>query len=286
MNSIQTIYRESFPPLLKEMVHPPKCIHIRGVMPSHEHIFLTVVGARRFSSYGKEVTEKLITSLRGLPVVIVSGLAFGIDAIAHRTALEVGLPTIAVPGSGLDDSVLYPRENVGLAEEILRRGGALLSHFDNTMPAAPWTFPDRNRIMAGLSHATLVIEADLRSGTLITSKFAGDFNRNVLAVPGSIFNSKSAGPHMLIKTGATPITCGEDLITALGFKGQTKLDLVDPKDLTAEEKLILSALTNPLSRDELCSTLNLDATEINISVSMLEIKGLIEEKMSKLQIVK
>ena len=283
MNSIHILYREDFPKLLQEMPAAPTHIYVRGVMPAYDHIFLTVVGARRFSPYGKEVTQTLIEGLRGLPVVIVSGLAFGIDALAHRAALDADLKTIAVPGSGLNDEVLYPRENMALAEEIVRRGGALISHFENDVAAAPWTFPHRNRIMAGISHATLVIEAELKSGTLITSKFAGDFNRNVLTVPGSVFNSKSAGPHMLIKTGATPITCCADLREALGFTSETDRSLSSADNLSVDEKLVLAALDHPLSRDELFTSLNRDVISINIALSMLEIKGLITEFMGQIQ---
>lgn len=277
MNSINTLYIEEFPVLLKEMTTPPRYINIRGEIPSADHIFLTVVGSRRYSAYGKEVTETLIRSLQGLPVVIVSGLAFGIDAIAHRAALDCGLKTVAVPGSGLDDDVLYPRENIALAEEIVRRGGALVSHFDNNVAAAPWTFPLRNRIMAGLSHATLVIEAEIKSGTLITSKYAGDFNRDVLAVPGSIFSSKSAGPHMLIRLGATPITCTNDLLEALGFTETTPRAHSSADNLSIDEQLILAALETSLSRDALCNMTKLDIHKINIALSLLEIKGHLKE---------
>lgn len=283
MNSINILYKENFPLLLKEMSDPPDKLYIRGVLPSAEHVFLTVVGSRRYSAYGKEVTEMLIESLHGLPVVIVSGLAYGIDAIAHRAALDADLKTVAIPGSGLDDSVLYPRDNFALAEEILRRGGALISPFENTLPAAPWTFPNRNRIMAGISHATLVIEADIRSGTLITSRYAGDFNRNILAVPGSILNSKSAGPHMLLKIGATPITCGNDLIEALGFKVERQQKTLNLEHLTDDERTILSTLENPLPREVLYEKTGLDASKTSVALSLLEIKGLITESLGEIR---
>jgi len=283
MNSINSLPLELFPPLLKEIPKPPSSLNVRGTLPSYDNVFLTVVGARRYSDYGKKVTEDLIASLKGLPVVIVSGLAFGIDAIAHRAALDAGLQTIAVPGSGLNDDVLYPRDNKALAEEIVGRGGALVSHFDNDVAAAPWTFPHRNRIMAGLSHATLVIEAEIKSGTLITSKFAGDFSRNVLAVPGSIFNSKSDGPHMLIRLGATPITSGKDLIEALGFNTETQRLLLKDEDLSDDEKLVLLALEKPLSRDELFAILDLETNNVSIALSLLEIKGYIEELLGTIR---
>lgn len=283
MNSIRKILKEDFPIQLREMNGPPDFLYIRGTLPPPDHIFLTIVGARRYTDYGKQVLEELVGSLQGLPVVIVSGLAFGIDALTHKAALSVGLKTIAVPGSGLHDDVLYPRENFALAQKILATGGALLSPFECDLRAAPWTFPVRNRIMAGISQATLVIEAELQSGTLITSKFAGDFNRNVLAVPGSIFSSKSTGPHMLIKTGATPITCPNDLIEALGFTSNSPSATIDTSKLTPDEQLILRTLDHPLNRDELFEKVNLSASSLNTALSMLEIRGLTEELLGEIR---
>lgn len=250
-------------------------------MPSDKYTFLTIVGSRRYTEYGKEAVEMLIKSLTGLPVVIVSGLAYGIDAIAHKAALSAGLKTIAVPGSGLSPDVLYPASNHGLANMIVEAGGALISPFENGTVGAPWTFPVRNRIMAGMSHATLVIEAEIKSGTLITSKHATEFNRNVFAVPGSIFSKQSAGPHMLIRLGATPITTGNELIEALGFKIEQKQITFEHKDLSADEIKLLTVLENPLSREELIIKMDSDASTVNSLISLLEIKGLIQETMGE-----
>ncbi len=281
MNSTRMILPDEYPDLLSEICDPPDALYICGSLPSAENIFLTVVGSRRHTEYGREVTERLIESLRGLPVVIVSGLAFGIDAIAHKAALKAGLITIAVPGSGLGKEVLYPAANRNLAKEILENGGALISPFDEDTAAAPWTFPVRNRIMAGLSHATLVIEAEIKSGTLITSKHATEFNRNVFAVPGSIFSNKSAGPHMLIRLGATPITTGAELIEALGLKPETIQSERNYSDLSDKELKIVELLENPLPRDEILFRLEMEAGEINALISLLEIKGVIEEKLGE-----
>ena len=146
-----------FPALLREIPDPPEQLFIRGTYPSEDYIFLCVVGSRKYTPYGKSACQSLLSGLRGYPIAIVSGLALGIDAIAHEAALTAGLPTVAVPGSGLQDSVLYPRTNFGLAQRILKAGGALLSEFPPEHEARPENFPQRNRIMAGLSHATLVI---------------------------------------------------------------------------------------------------------------------------------
>ena len=146
-----------FPPLLREIPDRPKRLHVRGTLPSFEHRWLAIVGSRAATSYGRQAVRHLIEGLRGYPIVIVSGLAYGIDAESHKAALEVGLPAVAVPGSGLDWNVLYPRANAGLAREILKAGGALLSEFEPELKAADYTFPQRNRIMAGMSHATGII---------------------------------------------------------------------------------------------------------------------------------
>src|ERR1700722_14874071 len=148
--------KDGLPPLLAEIHDPPKQLYIRGEFPSFEHRWLAVVGSRACTSYGEQVTKHLIAGLRGYPVVIVSGLAYGIDALAHRAALDAGLTTVAVPGSGLDWDVLYPKANVRLAKEILEKGGAIISEFKPDIKANDWTFPQRNRIMAGLCRATLV----------------------------------------------------------------------------------------------------------------------------------
>lgn len=278
MNSIRELLPNQYPSLLRQIPDMPKRLYIRGELPDDSHTFLTVVGSRKHTEYGKEATEMLIKSLSGLPVVIVSGLAHGIDAIAHKAALEAGLRTIAIPGSGLSPETLYPASNRNLAEKILENHGALISPFESNMAGAPWMFPARNRIMAGISHATLVIEAEIKSGTLITSKHATEFNRNVFTIPGSIFSTKSSGPHMLIRLGATPITTGAELIDALGFKVEEKQRILDLKDFSENEIKVLEALENPLSREDLIKSVGLDASTVHALVSLLEIKGVVEEK--------
>jgi DNA processing protein len=283
MNSIRKLPKAEYPPLLQEISDPPEKLYVRGEIPGSENIFLTVVGARRHTKYGEQATKDLLEALKGLPVVIVSGLAFGIDCIAHKSAMKVGLKTIAIPGSGLGDDVMYPAAHKELAKEIIEKGGALISPFEHDTVAAPWTFPVRNRVMAGISHATLVVEAEIKSGTLITSKFATEFNRNVLTIPGSIYNSQSAGPHMLIRLGATPITCAAELIEALGFKADVKREEVDYSDLSDEELKIVEILSSPMPRDELLEKLDMEASKVSALISLLEIKGVIEEKLGELR---
>ncbi|MDD5050790.1 MAG: DNA-processing protein DprA [Candidatus Pacebacteria bacterium] len=284
-NKIQKIGPKDFPPLLREINDPPKKLYVKGVLPDwKENMFLAVVGARKYTSYGKEACEKLIAGLRGYPIVIVSGLALGIDSIAHRAALDAGLKTIAIPGSGLSEKVLYPSSHRELARKIVESGGALLSEFELEFHATNYSFPQRNRIMAGMTHATLVVEAEIRSGTLITSKFATEYNRDVLTIPGSIFSKTSEGPHMLLRLGATPITTCEELLWALGFEQdeETKTQTLFA-DASPEEQIILNFLTEPMTRDELIRTCGKNTSEMNVLLSGMEIKGMIKESLGEVR---
>src|SRR3989344_1689451 len=187
MEEIRKLPKKEFPEGLIEIPQPPKELYIQGNLPSKEDgVLLAVVGSRRFTTYGRDVCEKIFSGLRNYPIVIVSGLAIGIDTLAHQNALKNGLKTIAMPGSGIDRKVLHPSSNRRLADEIIKSGGCLLSEYEPKLPAGAWTFPRRNRLMAGLSKAVLIIEAGERSGTLITARLATEYNRDVLAIPGSI----------------------------------------------------------------------------------------------------
>ncbi|HEY9481191.1 MAG TPA: DNA-processing protein DprA [Candidatus Paceibacterota bacterium] len=284
---IRTIQPGDYPGLLRHCDDLPDKMYVRGMLPPNDQIFLTVVGTRKNTNYGKEVCRELISALRGLPVVIVSGLAYGIDSIAHETALEYGLKTIAVPGSGLADEEIYPAAHVDLAHRILKAGGALLSPFEETVMGNKWTFPKRNRIMAGMAKATLVIESTVKSGTLITAKHATEFNRDVFAVPGGIFSSVSAGPHFLIRLGATPITGGEDLIDALGFElsavEEGALDSI-LSELSDEERRVVAILDHPMPREELVEKLGMSVAEASALISLLELKGIIEESLGEIRL--
>lgn len=207
--------KDSWPEKLQHIADPPEELWIRGNMPSDMH-WLCVVGPRQHSAYGARACTSLIEGLAGYPIGIISGLALGIDALAHSLALEHGLTTIAVPGSGLDDSSIYPRAHLDLAHRITESGGCLLSEYPPGTRAAPWTFPRRNRIMAGIADAALIIEGGEKSGTLITARLALEYDRDVLVVPGEIFSPLSVGPLGLLQYGATPIVCAEDILHALG----------------------------------------------------------------------
>ncbi len=285
MEDIYKLKLDQFPKPLLEIPQPPKTLYIRGKLPSPDMIYLAVVGSRKFTSYGKDICQKLIRGLKGYPIVIVSGLAMGIDSIAHKTALEVGLTTMSFPGSGLDNSVLYPRSNIKLAQEIVDSGGCLLSEFEPDFVSQLYSFPQRNRLMAGISKAILIIEAQEKSGTLITARMALDYNRDVLAVPGSAFSSNSNGTNWLIKQGATPVTTSEDVLIALGFNVEKpkQSDAEKYADCSQEEMKIVKLLIEPIERDELIRISGMKTAEANALLSIMEIKELIKEELGEIR---
>jgi len=273
----------SWPQRLKEIPQPPKEMWMNGTLPSFEHVWLTVVGSRKATEYGTAACKELIQSLAGLPVVIVSGLALGIDAIAHQAALEAGLACVAIPGSGLHSNVLAPAQNHKLAKQIIKNNGCLLSPFPSKYPAAPYTFPTRNRIMVGLSHAVLIIEATEKSGTLITARMASDYNRDVGVVPGSIFSPGSIGPHQFLSLGATPIFDAASLHSFLRFDAHVSVQQSPSEHLSEHEKTILDSLNEPLTKSALRDKTNLPQTTFNETITLLEIKGLISDILGYVQ---
>ena len=284
MEDIYKLKFEDFPKPLLEIPQPPKKLFIRGKLPHKDLIYLTVVGSRKYTSYGRDICEKLIKGLKDYPIVIVSGLALGIDTIAHRAALDNGLTTISFPGSGLDNSALHPKTNIGLADEIVRSGGCLISEMNPDERATLYSFPQRNRLMAGISKAVLIIEAEEKSGTLITSRMALDYNRDVLAVPGSVFSSNAKGTNNLIRQGATPITTVEELLDALGFiVEKEKIDDKEKyKDCSSAEMKILEILREPIERDELIRNSKMDTSQANALLSIMEIKGFIKSEFGEI----
>lgn len=284
-DTLQTLVPADFPALLQQIPDRPKQLHVRGELPHDDYKWLAVVGSRACTDYGRRAVRYLIEGLRGYPVVIVSGLAYGIDAESHKAALDAGLTTVAVPGSGLDWEVLYPRANVALAREILDKGGALASEFKMDQKAADYTFPARNRIMAGMSHATLMIEAKEKSGTLITAKLTVEYNRELLVVPGSIFAEESKGVHQFLRLGATAVTSPSDILMALGIVPREGESLASVRtDLSEDEIRVCEILVSPLSRDALLAILEMPIMEANILLSTMEIKGLIVEELGVVRV--
>lgn len=281
---IRDLNKKDFPPLLLEINDPPKKLRIVGNIPKTEK-YLAVVGSRKYSEYGKAVCEKLIEGLSQYSITIVSGLALGIDSIGHKSALKAGIPTIAIPGSGLSPKVMYPASHKQLANQIIENSGCLLSEFADDFKATPYSFPQRNRIIAGISHATLVIEAELQSGTLITSKYATEYNRDVFTVPNSIFSKTSEGPHMLLRLGATPITQSSDIVSALGLDiHENMFDKRNYSNCSSDEHEVIDLLKEPLSRDEIIRKLGKPVYVTQTILATMEIKDLIEEIMGEIHL--
>ena len=265
-----------YPDLLKEISYSPLSFYIKGNIPE-EAPHIAIVGTRKISAYGKLVTEKLVRELIRYNFVIVSGLAYGVDTIAHKTALENQGKTIAVLGSGLNN--IYPYSNKKLSEEIARHG-ALITEYSLEAPALKSYFPWRNRIISGLSLATVVIEAPEKSGALITAQFALEQNREVFAIPGSIFNKNSIGTNDLIKQGAKLVSQIEDIFEELNI--QYTLPIIkDPPNLkfdSKEEERIYKSLSkeNSLTIDKIIEISNLSPKEALVILTTLEIKGFIK----------
>jgi DNA processing protein len=283
---IKKLPKEKFPKALLEIPQPPEELWLIGELPSETLIYLCVVGSRKFTSYGKEICEKIIAGLAGHPIVIVSGFAMGIDTIAHKKAMQVGLKTLVFPGSGLSAEAMYPKSNVALMAEVVKKGGCLLAEFEPDFKATQWSFPMRNRLMAGISKAVLVIEAEEKSGTLITARLATEYNRDVLVVPGSVFSSNCKGTNRLLHQGATPVTCAEDVLEALGFEQEKDEDRQARlfEDLSKEEKKVVELLREPVPRDDLIRAMKMPTASANSLLTVMEIKGLIKEELGEIRL--
>jgi DNA processing protein len=267
---------DEFPALLREIPDPPRTLFAVGTLPPQAHKNLAIVGSRNMSRYGKEVIEYLVSGLTGYPISIISGLALGVDGEAHRAALRAHLHTLAVPGSGLHESVLYPSSHRSLAREILSAGGGLLSEHPATHRARAYDFLSRNRIMAGMAHATLIIEASERSGTLVTARLAVDYNRDLLCVPHSLFSENGKGPHQFIRLGANLVRNSADILEVLGFENEKPTQKVT-EESTSDERRILALLHEPLDRDTLIRALNIPPEEALQTLLSLELSGKIVE---------
>lgn len=269
------INEASYPEAFRNMPRPPSRLYIRGVLPDPSiYKYLCVVGSRIVSPYGKDVITKIMQGLRGYPICIVSGLAIGVDSLAHKAALEAGLPCVAFPGSSLVWEKIYPYCHRGLAEKIVSEGGALLSEFPPEFETTSWAFPARNRLMAGMSKATLIVEAKLGSGSLMTAKYAEDFDRDLLAVPGSIYSDHSYGPHMLIKRGAALVDSAEDVVLALGLdpKKKTYYANTEKNKLTDIQKEILNIIAaGSITIDDLVTKTEIKHSKLLTILSELEL---------------
>ncbi|HEX8762363.1 MAG TPA: DNA-processing protein DprA [Candidatus Saccharimonadales bacterium] len=262
------------PNVLQQIPDPPERLFLKNSGNNWLECLLApmvaIVGSRKFSAYGRQVTERLATELAKAGIVIVSGLAMGIDSIAHKAALEVGGRTVAVLAGGLDN--IYPAINQQLAGRIVQQGGALLSEYEDGMPALPYQFIARNRLISGLSRAVIVSEAAVKSGSLHTANFALEQGREVLAVPGNITSSGSGGTNSLIKIGATPITDIRDVFDVLGIRKPEQK--VVTRGSTPQEQKILDLLRSGQSDGTmLLSASGLQISQYNQTITMLEITG-------------
>lgn len=277
---MQRIYKDQYPYLLRQIAKPPDFLCLDGTLPPANHKILCVVGSRAPSQYGIDVCKKLILGLSGYPITIVSGLAIGIDSLVHESAIEAGLQTIAFPGSGLDDKVLYPASRRPLARKIIEKGGGIISPFKMDQVAADWTFPVRNQLMANVSHATLVIEAKENSGSLITARAAAESDRDLLVVPGSVFSYLSRGTNALLREGGIAVCSSEDILESLRLTKEERasaVNLIDLASLNNVERSVLDIISSPKTRDDLLSELDISISDLNAAISKLEMHKLIRE---------
>jgi DNA processing protein len=271
-----TIEDASYPRLLARAPNAPPLLYVRGSVQEADNWALAVVGTRSPTSYGKEVTRQLVGELARHGITIVSGMAMGIDSVAHAAALDAGGRSIAVMGCGLD--ILYPSRNSGLAERMLQQGAIISDYPLGTRPLAA-NFPPRNRIISGLSLGTLVVEAGEKSGALITVEFALEQGRDVFAVPGPIFNAKSKGTHQLIRNGAGLVSCAADILEELNLMSvpaQQEAAAALPDD-PAEAALLAHISAEPRHIDVIARESGLAAAQVSAMLSMLQLKGYVRE---------
>lgn len=270
----------SYPARLKEIYDCPPVLYMKGQLLAQDEWCLAVVGTRKPTLYGRQVTQELVTELSRRSVTIISGLARGVDAEAHRAALEAGGRTVAVFACGLD--VIYPSEHARLAQQIINQGALLSEYPLGTRPKAEH-FPRRNRIMSGISLGTLVIEAGETSGALITSRFALEQNREVFAVPGSILSPVSRGTNRLIQDGAKLVRGYTDILEELNFtiKAQPMQKQMEMKQILpledTEAALLKRLSAQPTHIDEVCRGSDLPISVVSSTLALLEIKGLVKQ---------
>ena len=273
---ILTWMDEAYPQRLKEIEQPPPVLYLRGELTPEDSWAVAIVGTRRITPYGRQVTEEIASFLAANGITVVSGLARGVDALAHSAALKAGGRTLAVLGSGVDK--IYPPENRALAEKIFEHGAVLSDYAPGTPPESS-NFPPRNRIISGLSMAVVVIEAGETSGALITAEFAAEQGREIFAVPGNILAPQSKGTNKLIQQGAIPLLNASDIMQTLNLTrvGQHK---AARKALPADEveaKLLDTMGEEPLHIDEIRNQTGLPVEKVSATLVMMELKGMVRQ---------
>jgi len=274
---ILTIFDEGYPKLLKEIHQPPPFFYLKGELKKEDEYAIGIVGTRKLTAYGQQATDKLATDLAQAGLTIVSGLALGVDTLAHLAAIKLRKRTIAVVGSSIDSLNIFPSQNRRLADQIAQNG-VVISEYPIGSPALKHHFPARNRLISGLTLGALVVEAPEKSGALITAAHALEQNREVFAVPGSIFSASSVGPNNLIKMGAKLITGATEILEELNLKNLTaNIAAQEILPETPEEEAILKILSHePLPIDRIVQETKLDTATINSTLVLMEIKGKIK----------
>ncbi len=270
---------DDFPELLREIPWPPLALYVRGTLPTFEKPAVAIVGTRKATPIGLTTAEQFARELAGRGLPIISGLALGMDAAAHRGTLEARGVAVAVLASSV--GYITPRTNAQLGEQILKNGGAIISEYPLGTESIPRLFLERNRIVSGLSKGVLVIEAPKRSGTLATARFAIEQNRDLFVVPGAITNPNYEGSHDLIKQGAQLVTTSADILATLGLEtgdeslATQQLPFLDP----LQQKIVVCLTENgePMHTDALCEKISLDASEINEALALLTIANIVKE---------
>ena len=272
---VLTSVDEDYPKLLKQIEQAPPVLYVRGALLPADDFAVAMVGTRRISAYGQQITRDTSLYLAGHGLTVVSGLARGVDALAHQSALQAGGRTIAVLGSGVD--VIYPPEHRQLADAIIENGAIISDYPLGTQPEGV-NFPPRNRIISGLSLATVVVEAGERSGALITADFAVEQGRDVFAVPGNILSPASKGTNRLIQKGAYALVSPQDVLDLLELSHVEEYKAARqalPAD-TTEAKILQSMDYEPVHVDEICNEVGLAVEKVTAALTMMELKGLVQ----------
>ncbi len=277
MEITKIIEKKDYPPFLKKINDPPSQLFWRGNY--QKNIFnntLSVIGSRRMTSYGKRVTEEIVSTIAAQGITVISGFMYGIDATAHKAALSVGGKTIAVMPCGTD--IIHPAHQKDLYWEIMKKG-LIVSEYEDGFPPDKWTYVKRNRIVAGLSKATLIIESAEKSGSLITANLALKYKRKLFAIPGSIFSPVSKGTNELIKKKlAEPVLGVKDILDFFKKEGGTEKEY-ESKELIEKERKIVCFLKNePAELDAILAKTKMSISEISVTLSILEIRGIIKRE--------
>jgi len=283
--SFVSFYSPKYPTILRTIFDPPLGLYVRGTLPEN-NLSIAFVGSRKATPYGKTATNMLVRPLASKGVTIVSGLAYGIDAEAHRATLSVHGTTVAVLGNGCDEPTMYPRAHRELARQIITEGGAVISEYPPGTPGLSYYFPQRNRIVSGLSRALVIIEAGEKSGALITARLALDQNREVFALPGPITSETSRGTNSLLREGASPALSAEQIIETLelfSLFGERKIQQIPTKNglsdtpLADDEKVLAILSSTPITIDKIVEDSKLPSNVVSSIITMLEIDGLVKD---------